>query len=273
MNDSLINREFWRNECRMTFERNIDMIKKLYESNSYKNNLLQNTKMIKKVIEAIYVDPDTNDEVLKNKAKDYSSEFKNRNIDLCFSPDGICGWKILFDVYGVKSDNGSDWIEKYKEIRGSKYGEMYFPCKMDSKKHMTINTERNIFLGDRVDMFLYDFKLRIENESLENFKLRYKNEYSERFINYYKGTGFKQYINDFDLEGLVKRNEDNEIIGIINIATGDIVKQNEYDSFTWSNKYGIDKKIKIMKPYLDNLVKICSKTPKSEMGTSSTSSL
>ena len=239
----------------MTFEENIKLIRAFYDSDFYNKKLLGNAKVIKRVIEAIYRDPDKMDEKLISKAEEYNAKFKKREMDLCFSPDGICGWKILFDVYSVNGDNS--WIEKYRAIRGSKYGEMYFPDKIDQQKHRTINVERNVLLGDRIDMFLYDFKLRIENKSTESCKLSYENEYSKQFLNYYKKYGFEQYINDFDLGDFVKKDEANNIVSIINIATRGAVKQNEFNSFVWSNRYVTEKKIEVMKSYLDNLVEIC----------------
>lgn len=227
---------------KMIFEENVELITDFYASDFYNKKLLGNTKVIKKVIEAIYRDPDMMDEELRSKAEKYNAKFEERKVDLCFSPDGICGWKILFDVYSVNGDNS--WIEKYSAIRGSKYGEMYFPCKIDQQGYKTINIERNVLLGDRIDMFLYDFKLRIENKSTESCKLSYENEYSKQFLNYYKENGFEQYINDFDLGDFVKKDEANKIIGITNIATGDAVKQDEFNSFVWSNRYGIEKKRK-----------------------------
>ena len=242
------------------FAKNIELITAFYDSDFYKENLFGNTKAIKRVIEAIYRDPDMIDETLICKAKEYDTKFKKRNVDLCFSPDGICGWKILFDVYSVNGDNS--WIEKYSTIRGSKYGELYFPCKIDSKGNKTINIERNVLLGDRIDMFLYDLKLRIEDKYTKSCKLSYENEYSKKFLEYYQEYGFEQYINDFDLGEFVKKDEDNKIIGITNIVTEEAVIQDEFDSFIWSNRYGIAKKKERMKSYLDNLVKICNNTQK-----------
>ena len=240
----------------MIFAENIKLISAFYASDFYKKNLLGNTKVIKSVIEAIYRDPDMMDETLIHKAEEYSAKFKERKVNLCFSPDGICGWKILFDVYSVNGDDS--WIEKYRAIRGSKYGELYFPCKIDQQGQRTINIERNVLLGDRIDMFLYDLKLRIENEYAKNCKLSYKNQYSKQFLNYYKEHGFEQYINDFDLGEFVKRDEHNKIIGVTNIATGDVVIQDEFNSFVWSNRFAIKKKVERQKPYLENLVKICN---------------
>ena len=242
------------------FTENIKLIEAFYDSDFYKKNLFKNTHVIKGVIEAIYRDPDMNDETLKRKAEEYSAKFKERKVNLCFSPDGICGWKILFDVYSINGDKS--WIEQYKAIRGSKYGELYFPCNKDQEGHNTINIERNMLLGDRIDMFLYDFKLRIEDKYTKSCKLSYKNQYSKQFLEYYQKYGFEQYINDFDLGEFVKKDKNNKIIGITNLGTGDAVIQDEFDSFVWSNRYGIENKKAKMKSYLDNLVNICHNAQK-----------
>lgn len=245
------------------FEENITLITAFYNSDFYKQNLLGNTTAIRGVIGAIYKDPDTMDTALKRKAEEYTAKFQEQKVNLCFSPDGICGWKILFDVYSVNGDNS--WIEKYRIIRGSQYGELYFPCKIDQQGHRTINIERNALLGDRIDMFLYDLKLRIDGKYTENCKLSYENQYSRQFLNYYKKYGFEQYINDFNLWKFVKKDKDNRIIGITNIATKNAVMQNEFNSFVWSNRYGTAKRIEKMKSYLDNLVSICNDAPKCKL--------
>lgn len=239
----------------MVFLKNIKLINEFYNSDFYKKNLLGNTVVIKRVIGAILTDPDNKDKTLICKAKEYDKNFK-KEMNLSFSPDGICGWKILFDVYSVKGDNS--WVSKYKTIRGSKYGEIYFPCQKDQNKN-TINMERNNILGDRIDLFLYDFKLKIEDSKL--CKLKYENKYSRQFLNYYKNKGFKQYILDFGLEVFIKEDEDKKI-SITNIATGKALTEVQFEEFIWTNRYGIEIKKKIMKPYLDNLVDICSKNPK-----------
>ena len=80
----------------------------------------------------MYLDPDSNDESILERARKLKNEFGN---ELEFSADGICGWKILYDVYGDKKEPTGDipWLKKYEIIRESKRGELYFPCKMDGK--------------------------------------------------------------------------------------------------------------------------------------------
>lgn len=100
---------------KMIFSENIELIEAFYDLKFYKK-LSKNPNVIKRVIKAIYRDPDMMDTTLMRKAKEYNDYFKEREMDLCFSPDGICGWKILFEVYSDNGDNS--WIEKYKAIRG-----------------------------------------------------------------------------------------------------------------------------------------------------------
>ena len=59
---------------------------------------------------------------------------------------------------------------------------------MTGMKAISAYTDRRK-LGDRIDMFLYDFKMRIENNSTKDLKLKYKNKYSKRFIKHYKEAG------------------------------------------------------------------------------------
>ena len=114
-------------------------------------------------------------------------------------------------------------------------------------------------------MFLYDFKLRIEDKDTKICKLSYNNQNSKRFLEYYQEYGFEKYINDFDLGEFVKKDENNKIIGITNLGTEDTgatVIQDEFDSFVWSNSYGIENKKAKMKSYFDNLVDICHNAQK-----------
>lgn len=238
----------------MVFEENINNIKAFYASDSYKNEFSGKIEKIKEEICKIYKDPDKSDPCLIKEARNYGNKF-----EMEFSPDGICGWKLLFDVYS--QDGDESWIEKYEIIRGSKYGELYFPCKRDKDRNLTINTERNFKLGDRADIFLYDFKLKIEKPDMK-CKLKYKNKDSIKFVEYYrkKENGFSEYIKDFELKDFVKKDEQRGTINVINIETGQPMIFKEYENFSWNNRMEYKKKKDKMKKYLDELVSICKKT-------------
>ena len=119
------------------YQENITHIKKFYmECSSFCDKELTEKErlyIVKKMIEAMYLDPDNNDDSILERARNLKVSFGN---ELEFSADGICGWKILYDVYGDRKGATGDisWLKKYEIIRGSKRGELYFPCKMDGKK-------------------------------------------------------------------------------------------------------------------------------------------
>lgn len=203
---------------------------------------------LKSVINALYDDPDTNDETLIKKA----IEISRINHDIPFSSDGICSWKILFDIYGKDS-----WLEKYKIIRGSSLGELFWPHKMINQCQ-TINQERSLLFGDRIDLTLYDIKNYLEgikpkmtfaNKNTKDFFAKYQN----------KNNGFDYYIKDFNLEPFTKYQ--NGSLQVIDLSQKELTLSGEI-VFKWSNRYGIDRKKQLLQKYLDNLILLCEKHPK-----------
>lgn len=236
------------------YKENIKRIESFYASDLYEKNLKGDAYRIKKVIDALYEDPDKKDEFLLTKASGYSKIFDNK---IEFSPDGICGWKILFDVYSENGD--SSWLEKYETIRSSKYGELYFPCKLDGEKRQTINIERSNVFGDRLDMFLFDLKRKIE-EPTKPTRLKYSNENSALFCEYYSSLdrGFEKYIDTFDLrEFVIKSENDASKYEVKNIETNRPISEDEWEKYKWSNNLSPENKKNKIKGYLDKLIKIC----------------
>lgn len=235
------------------YKKNVDKIQLFYKSDLYEKDLKGDFYKIKKVIEALYDDPDEKDADLLKKAAGYNMKLEDKEI--VFSPDGICGWKILFDVYSKNGD--SSWLEKYGIIRGSKYGELFFPGQKDSNNNPTINMERNTILGDRIDMFLFDLKRKLEGKMS---RLSYSNENSACFCKYYScsGKGFKEYIDRFELKDFII----GDGYAVKNIVTGDKMTDKEWESFSWSNRYNPKTKKEILEVYLDNLITLCKDNPK-----------
>ena len=96
----------------------------------------------RKVIEALYIDPDKYDKDLLKNFSNNTEKFK----DIEFSPDGLCGWKLLYDVF----DGKKIWLEKYRIIRKSRFGEFVWPSVYNTGQ--TINQEKSAVLGDRIDL-------------------------------------------------------------------------------------------------------------------------
>lgn len=233
------------------YKENIKRIKEFMES---KLAIELNEQMFKDVIEALMKDVDICDSNLLKKAKMYSEN----NDNICFAPDGICGWKILYDVYGKES-----WIDKYEIIRGSELGELYWPCEKKDKKQ-TINIERSLRFGDRIDLTLYDIKNYLEGME---YVMTYANSETRRFLEKYKKkNGFNEFINEFGLSEFILRDEDEGVIQVRDLSAS-ITKSvwlSGKIQFVWSNRFGAKKKKEMMQDYLDNLVSICESNQKNK---------
>lgn len=197
------------------------------------------------MIDALYDDPDEKDDYLKEKAKAYSDEYK-----LEFSPDGICGWKVLFDFYSGEKGDEKVWIKYYKIIRGSVFGELYWPIE-NSKTEKTINQQRGMWLGDRLDWTLLEIYRYYENGCPQKLSFNGNTAtYLKKFENF----------NSFcDKLGIVDVFVNKEY-KVIDLSTGSII--NNAINMSWSNRWN-DKKKEPMKKYLDRLIKILEKFPKS----------
>lgn len=228
------------------YEENAKLIKEFYKSDFGKKYMQQ--PFFKYMIEAIYNDPDKFDKKLKNKAKEYAAKFQ-----IEFSPDGICGWKLLFDLY--KGNESTKWIDIYKKLRKSSIGTLFWPCK--EAGGLTINVERSFIFADRIDLTLYDIKRYIEGNTP---KMKFNNIDTQTFLNRYKKKeGFTTFITDFNLNMFV--NEQNEIYNL---------KEKEYkttfindgicDNFSYSPRWKYDDKKKAFGNYIENILEIAKKS-------------
>ena len=145
-----------------TYQKNIELIKLLYDSelaNELCRNSQNNFKVLRPIIQSFYKDPDFYDRELFIE----NNKFNNIEIGL----DGLCGWKILFDIH----EGNPKWLEDYETIRGSKLGYLLWPNSTDKMKHQTINQLRYIIFGDRIDYTLYDISLFLDKKKRQECRL------------------------------------------------------------------------------------------------------
>lgn len=229
-----------------TYLENIKIIDEFYGSDFIKES---NGIYLKKIIEVLYKDPDEYDPSILEKAKKISEKE-----GIIFKADGICGWKNLFDIYDGQENK--DWLDKYKIIRASKYGELFFPGKEDKEKHRTINQQRYFWFGDRIDWTLFDIKIYIEEGKP---RMSYENEYTKAYFDKFKkiGKGFKAFIDEMDLGIFVNTNYD-----VFNLSAASDCTISMGSDYLWSWRYGVNRKKEWLEKYLENLVVICRDNPK-----------
>lgn len=224
-------------KIKYTYQRNIELINLLYES-ELGNRLCENSKedytVLKPVIESFYEDPDVKD-------RDLFINNKNRELGL----DGLCGWKILFDL----REGNRQWLKDYEAIRGSKLGYLVWPNKTNNRQNPTINQLRHAVFGDRIDYTLYDIDLFLKNEKCRLAKA-YVGQTADFLRNFNDIKDFSKVMNlevFLDEKGNVKN-----LDGKTEILTFD-----QYEDFSFSLRWGVTKKREALLSYIENLVKIC----------------
>lgn len=135
------------------YQRNIRIIQNFYNSDYYRD--LKEKSLIKKIINAIYRDPDIEDNQLyKDLAKKLKLTHKDGKCELYnyegirLSSDSVCGWKQL---YKLREEN-EEWLKDYEEITAYTSAYLVWP----RHKNPTINTLRYSIFDDRVDYTLFD---------------------------------------------------------------------------------------------------------------------
>lgn len=226
-------------------QRNIKMINDFYNSDYYHSlEVAGEKKLIKVIIDAIYIDPDRYDmhiyENLSEKLNltvDKCQLYKNKEIIL--SADAVCGWKQLYDIW-----NGNvKWVDDYEKIRTCTAAYLVWP----RHKTPTINTLRYSIFSDRVDCTLFDIskfydckKNFSEKENQKKFKDNVKEtcKLYKAYLNPNGTTydwlmtfdGFKDFIDKMHLERFV----DISTYNVLNIEDNNgsyITDKNEIYSF------------------------------------------
>ncbi|HEY0222655.1 MAG TPA: hypothetical protein VGC17_07710 [Lactovum miscens] len=236
-----------------TYHRNIDLINLLYNSDFAKSLKIENANnsiaMLRSVIDSFYKDPDVYD-----IEKIYDKSTLKSTIQLGL--DGLCGWKVLFDIY----DGDSKWLEDYKTIRGSKLGYLLWPNSTDGRKHPTINQLKYTVFGDRIDYTLYDINLFLDKKKRDECRLSgaYQGETNTFFEKY---ESINDFIEDNNKLLSVFLNEEKEVV---NILTGNPIKSNEHKKFQFSIRWGVKNNKEEWKLYIKKIVELCEKAEKLE---------
>lgn len=157
------------------YQRNIRIIQNFYNSDYCRD--LKEKRLIKNIINAIYIDPDNGDEhlykdlseKLKLIHKDGKCELYN-DVGIKLSADAVCGWKQL---YKLRKEN-KKWLDDYKEMRRFTAAYLVWP----RHNNPTINTLRYSVFKDRVDYTLFDISKFFDCK--EKFD---KNKNQEQFEN------------------------------------------------------------------------------------------
>lgn len=156
----------------LLYKSNVIMLRKFYD-NYYldMNEKLFGCKKdyrMAKIIDSLLIDIDKYDEKLQNKLSDIiynnANKFDIELNDLQIGLDGLCGWKQLYRFY----DGEKEWIEAYRILRGSYYGNWIWPNKREDAN--TINQLRASKLGDRIDHTLFDIKMYYEYKDTEEIR-------------------------------------------------------------------------------------------------------
>lgn len=240
-------------KMKYTYQRNINLIKLLYESDFAKilcnGNLTKSFVRLRPVIDSFYKDPDVFD---MKKICDK----KILQSDIHLGLDGLCGWKMLFDIY----DGDPKWLEDYETIRGSKLGYILLPNSMDKRKHKTINQLKYSVFGDRIDYTLYDISLFFDEKKRSECMLSeaYQGE-TEKFL--IKCGNIKKFIDDANKTLNVFLNEKNEVL---NIITKKPLELKELKDCKFSPRWGVRNKKEYWEKYIKEILKLCKKAEKLE---------
>lgn len=230
------------------YKRNICLIKDLYETGFGEKHRSQ--PFFKYMIDALYCDSDLHDEKLNAEANKLTDKYKVK-----FGADGICGWKILYDVYdGSKSP---DWLNKYKTIRQSTAGTLFWPCQENGGK--TINIQRGLLFGDRIDLTLYDIKRYIEKA--QTTRMCFDNLDTQKFLERYRNgsEGFTTFVRELNLANFVSN--DYMVYDLsANDYHSEFIDDDKIKDFSWSNRYKTDKKRELLNCYLTNILAICEQS-------------
>lgn len=245
-----------------TYKRNIELINLLYRSElcdriCTESNEKINFTVLKPIINSFYQDPDSADENLyENKYNKLVQYFisKNKILDnkIAFGLDGLCGWKILFDIH----DGKESWLKDYEIIRGSQFGYLIWPNNTNNRKHPTINQLRYREFGDRIDYTLYDIDLFLKEEI---DKCRLKEAYHgqtaiflkkfKTIVEFSEATGLQALLNrDGKVKNLAVKNSSGEY---------GIIIDEQHEKYKFNSRWGTTKKIESLSSYIENIMEIC----------------
>lgn len=244
----------------LLYKNNVDTLKIFY--NKYYTNIQktifegkEDYRMVK-IIEALVFDIDKHDEILQ--AKISQNILKNaREKEVCLADlqmglDGICGWKQLYKFYNGKEE----WIEVYKILRGSFYGNWIWPNKRD--KANTINQFRALKFGDRIDHTLFDIKMyyKYKDKDVEMLEKKckmycaFKNKETKEFFD--RIGSFDKFVSVYKLSGFFVEKE--EVFDLSKEKS--FISEEIHEAFDEHTRW-----YKLDECYLENILRICKLAP------------
>ncbi|MCW6088163.1 DUF6994 family protein [Clostridium sporogenes] len=223
-----------------TYEKNIELIKLLYNSklaNELCGNSENNFKVLRPIIESFYKDPDFYDRKLFIN----NDRFNNIKVGL----DGLCGWKILFDIH----DGNIKWLEDYEAIRGSQRGYLIWPNSTKGRQYQTINQLRYNVFGDRIDYTLFDIDLFLKGEECRLAKAYVGDtkDFLEKF------GCIENLAKDMNLKVFLDKNRHVKNLD----GTTETITREQHKKFSFSSRWGATKKKEVLSKYIENIVIIC----------------
>lgn len=244
----------------LLYKNNVDTLKKFYDIcyDNIQKNIFEDEEDYRmvKVIEALVLDIDKHDEVLQTKISQNILK-SAREIDVCLDDfqiglDGICGWKQLYKFYNGKQE----WIEAYRILRGSFYGNWIWPNKRD--KANTINQIRSSKFGDRIDHTIFDIKMyyKYKDTGVQMFEKNckmycaFENKETKEFFD--RIGSFQKFVSVYKLLDLFVENE--EVYDLSKEKS--FISEEMHDAFDEHTRW-----YKLDECYLKNILRICKSAP------------
>ncbi|MBA1434971.1 DUF6994 family protein [Bombilactobacillus bombi] len=195
------------------YQTNIQRLKTFYTSDYYYWLKDNDPKLIDRVRESLYDDPDSCDLILYKKlALKYKLAQKRYNLfdevndyRIKMSADVVCGSKQLMKLH----PNFEVWIKDYENIRANLDLHFIWP----QHKLPTINTYRYTIYHDRIDYLLYDLKCYFEGENTPMMKA-YCNDRTSLWLSKFNNN-FCDFVNEMCFSNFVNKNYE-----VLNIEYG-----------------------------------------------------
>lgn len=251
------------------YERNIKIIKEFYSSDFYKKlcNLDSfekdyRNRIIKGIIEGMYLDPDYHDKQLLNTrvnayVNDIAIDVKMKQIR--YGLDGLCGWKQLYDYYNddenADKNHAEKWLDDYETIRSSKCGNLIWPNRI-KKGGQSINQERYQQFGDRIDYTLFDIKMYYEDYDQCRMKKSYANPETKAFLDSFKvdGQAMSSFENFIEHMGLTAFTNEKDVLDLdFELDNKKIISKEKHKEYSFCARWPA----KMEKQYLKNILSIC----------------
>lgn len=216
------------------YKETTERLRRFYQSDYYNWLKLNDDRLCGIVENALYVDPDRDDEDLyEDLFKKYDNlvnlkpishlksekcnlflDFKEQEIKM--SADFICGYKEIKAV----SSNEEIFLSNYEKLRSSIKLHFLWP----QHRLPTINTQRSVIYRDRIDYLLFDLKCYLNGEQKKTpMHKAYQNNNTKIWLDTFAGD-FPKFVDEMHFKDFVDKNY--EVLDIEKgqqkIVTGDL---------------------------------------------------